>query len=229
MMLHTVGLDLVRYVPEFERPFDILTLIVEKHLETQRPFYFVQVGANDGIQDDPLRTLILRHKLRGLLVEPIPDIFEILCKNYAEAPQLQFANVAISTSGAPLTMYRVQKDALLPRFVHGLGSFEKYHLEKQGVPTNYIEEISVRSVTLPTLLANHRVREVTLLQVDTEGYDSVIVESSLECGILPKIINYEHCHLSPTTRLRCKRLLDNYGYRFIEAGKDTLAVRTSVD
>jgi hypothetical protein len=71
VMLHSVGLDPVRYVAEFERPVDILTLVVEKYLETQKPFFFVQIGANDGIQDDPLRKLILRHKFCGLLVEPI--------------------------------------------------------------------------------------------------------------------------------------------------------------
>jgi FkbM family methyltransferase len=224
-MLHSVGLDLVRYVAEFERPFDIVTLVVEKYLEIQKPFFFVQIGANDGIQDDPLRKLILGHKLCGLLVEPIPDIFEILRQNYADAPQLQFANVAISTTGGPLTMYRARNGVSLPKFVHGLGSFEKCHLEKQGVPKHSIEEISVSSVTLPTLLTSHGIREVTLLQVDTEGYDSVIVESALESGIFPEIINYEHCHLVPSTRLRCKRLLDKYDYRFVEAGKDTLAVR----
>ena len=36
------------------------------------PFRFVQVGANDGIYGDPLRTYIERHHWRGILVEPSP-------------------------------------------------------------------------------------------------------------------------------------------------------------
>lgn len=83
-------------MPEFEHLFDVLSLVVEKYLAKQKPFFFVQIGTNDGIQDDPVRKLILTHKLPGLFVEPTPDIFSLLCRNYADLPQLQFANVAIS-------------------------------------------------------------------------------------------------------------------------------------
>lgn len=52
-----------------------------------------------------------------------------------------------------------------------------------------------------------------------------IAQSVLEAGFLPKIINYEHCHLVPKIRFACKHLLESKGYQFLEVGKDTLAVQ----
>jgi hypothetical protein len=76
--------------------------------------------------------------------------------------------------------------------------------------------------TLPSLLEKHSIKDVTLLQVDTEGYDYRVVKSALEAGIRPKLINYEHVHLNQADRLACKLMLYNAGYRFAEVVTDTL-------
>lgn len=47
-------------------------------------FFFLQIGANDGRRADPLRKLVMRHKLTGLAVEPLPDIFMELKKIIAD-------------------------------------------------------------------------------------------------------------------------------------------------
>jgi FkbM family methyltransferase len=219
------GFDVVRYVPEFNRPFDVLPLLIREQLAANDPFFFVQVGAHDGVLDDPLRKLILEHGLAGLMIEPLPDIFDRLCANYATSPNLVFENVAVDVAEGSATIYRVTKHAAFSAYWQGMSSFEKENLRKQGVPKKYIESIEVPAFTLQSLLLKHKIAAVSLLQVDTEGYDYAIVKAALDAGILPKIINYEHCHLVPNVRLACKCLLDSRGYRFIEVGKDTLAVR----
>ena len=45
-------------------------------------FFFVQIGANDGINHDPLHEYVTKYNLSGLVVEPQPDVFELLRKNY---------------------------------------------------------------------------------------------------------------------------------------------------
>jgi len=59
---------------------------------------FLQIGANDGLRNDPIREHILRNQWDGVLVEPIPGIFEILVNNYNKLPELEFVNAAISSS-----------------------------------------------------------------------------------------------------------------------------------
>ena len=48
-------------------------------------FFFIQVGANDGLMCDPIRQFIVKHSWGGILVEPVPDYFELLKKNYLES------------------------------------------------------------------------------------------------------------------------------------------------
>jgi len=213
------GFDIVRYVPEVSKPFDVLSLVVEERLRLGTGFYFLQVGANDGVLDDPIRHLVTRHALKGLLVEPLPDLFDTLKKTYAGQAGLSFENVAIGDRPGSATIYRVKSAAQVPEHWHGMASFSHAHLLKEGAPADLIEPCTVRD-----LLARHSINRIDLLQVDTEGYDYEIVKSVLEAGILPAIINYEHCHLMPAIRHAAWQMLVERGYRFLEVGKDTLAV-----
>lgn len=220
-----IGFDIVRYVPELNRPFPILPLLVQDHLETGKPFYFVQVGANDGILDDPLRDLILQHSLSGLLIEPLPDIFDKLKQNYKDQPLLSFENVAILSHEGNVPIYRVRNDAPVPYLWHGLASFTRDNLLSQGVPPEYIDVCQVEGVSLQSLLTKHGINTVTLLQIDTEGYDFEVIKSTFDAGIFPNIINYEYWWLTPSIRHKCKQMLDMHGYQFLDVGKDTIAIR----
>src|SRR6478672_5148060 len=91
--IRKLGLDIVRYAPEVSSPFPVLPLVIRELLSTSRPFFFVQIGACDGEIDDPLNVLIRQHRLAGLLVEPLPDIFMRLREHYGDQPQLLFENV----------------------------------------------------------------------------------------------------------------------------------------
>lgn len=224
-LLRRTGFDLVRFVPDVEHPFPVLPYLVKEAVESGEPFFFIQVGASDGVLDDPLRPLVLQYALPGLLIEPLPDVYARLVRSYAGQSQLRFENVAVATRPGAFTIYRVREDAPLSPYVQLLASHRRSHLTKEGVAPQYIEAVEVPGMTLPQLLARHTIRHVSLLVVDTEGYDYDIVSSALSSGILPRIINYEHCHLAPRARVDAKRLLQAHGYRFIEVGKDTLAMR----
>src|SRR5262245_48292496 len=61
---------------------------------------FIQIGANDGLRNDPIREFIVRDAWTGVLVEPLPDVFDLLKKNYSgrAAARLEFVNAAISSA-----------------------------------------------------------------------------------------------------------------------------------
>ena len=50
--------------------------------------FFIQVGSNDATHNDPLRRFILERGWRGLMIEPVPHVFERLKRNYANRPAI---------------------------------------------------------------------------------------------------------------------------------------------
>lgn len=88
-----------------------------------------------------------------------------------------------------------------------------------------MEEVRVRGVTFERLLNDHRVKTISLLQIDTEGFDLEVIRMALESGVLPALINYEFVNLSLADRLESCRLLAERGYRFLHGRVDALAVR----
>ena len=82
LILRRLGYDVVRFEEKFENPFDLLDLVVRDYLSKNEDFYFVQIGASNGIRSDKLYTLICEFHLKGLLVEPLPDQFEELKQYY---------------------------------------------------------------------------------------------------------------------------------------------------
>ncbi len=224
--LHPLGFDVVRYIPDqFLPPFDILPRFFRAYigdmLEQDADFFFIQVGAHDGVEMDPIRESILAYHLRGLLIEPLPDAFARLRENYRSEPQLIFENVAIGDEPGRVPFYRV-KEGKGGVDWQVLAGFDKAHMMYEGVPEGLIEEIPVEMATLPSLLEKHGIDRISLLQVDTEGHDFRIVKAALEAGLRPTLINYEHVNLSRIDQNRCKHMLYDLGYRLIDIGIDTL-------
>src|SRR5438552_16548503 len=50
--------------------------------------FVVQVGAHDGAVVDPLRAELVYRRWRGVLVEPVPYVFERLRANYEGNPRV---------------------------------------------------------------------------------------------------------------------------------------------
>lgn len=230
------GIDVVRYVPTCERPFPVLPMLIRDYVgrKTSRPFRFVQVGASDGLTTDPLHELVVELKLTGILIEPLPDKFEELKRNYEFQSQLRFENIAVARNGGRQTIYRVKTDTGAPVGLQGSASFDPQHVLRQvsraglGEPTRHIAQVEVPTLTLEQVLARHQFTHVDLLQIDTEGFDFEVVKLAIESGIYPDIINYEYVHLPPKARLECRLLLAAHNYSFMDVGMDTLAVRTPI-
>lgn len=223
-----VGYDIVQHIEQPQHPFDLLGLAVAQRVQSKGRLRFVQIGANDGMMDDPLRELVLRYGLTGVLVEPLPDLFERLRRNYASQAGLVFEQAAIGESIGEATIYRVRAGADVPAWLHGIASFNPDHITRFEIgkhAKDVVEPVNVPVITLPALLAKHEIEDFDLLQIDTEGMDCRIVEWALAANLRPSIIHYEFCHAPPRERARCKTLLINAGYRFVDAGTNTLALR----
>jgi FkbM family methyltransferase len=227
-----LGYTVQRYAEPVDNPFSVITLIVESWLKTGQNCFFIQVGANDGVRSDPIRSVVLKHQLPGILVEPVPDIYQQLLENYKCNPNVRFESSAIGLQEGVLPFYRVNPDAGLPQWCQGIGSFDRNHLTQKFSDqkiADAIIEIAVPTITLAKLLEKHQVEKYHLLQVDVEGHDDYVVTAALESPYLPRIINYEFVHIPLHRRLELRALLKAKGYQFVDSGKDTTAVRCDSD
>lgn len=225
-VVRRLGYDVVKWRPErFEPALDVLPRLLSAYIEdfvrSDPDFFFIQVGANDGYELDPLRESILAHHPRGLLIEPLPDPMEKLRWNYRSEPQLLFDQVAIGDEPGRLPFYSV-KPGTGYQALDIASSFSKAHLLKFGVPEDAIQEQIIEVIDFATLLKRHHIQKVGLLMIDTEGYDYRVVKSALDSGARPELILYEYIHLPRDVQDRCKRMLYDAGYRFIDLGLETL-------
>lgn len=224
--IRSVGYEMLRADRVPIQTLNLLYLACQALHSEKDNIVFVQIGANDGITRDPLRDLIIRFGLSGVLVEPVPRVFSILKKNYEGVAGLKFENAAIAGEDGERILYVPAKGAA------GLGSqiatFDKEHLLRHGVKEEQIKPTPVKTLTLTTLLDKYHIGDLNLLQIDTEGYDFEIVQMAFDAGVRPDIIHFENCHLSPADKLRARECLSAEGYRYSETVWDTLAVSTSL-
>ena len=218
-----IGLKLTRAWRYPQCDANMLELAVPALLSSRgSEFFFVQVGASDGVTNDPLYALITRHNLRGICVEPLPSSFSRLQHTHAGNPNVTLENAAIAESdgsvklvapeGYDARLYIAQKSSLRPECV-------RKHFGKQA----RLREIEVAGLTFASLCRKHAVKAISLLQVDTEGFDYEVIRQSLAVGILPDAIHYESLHLTKREMEFCRLLLRANGYRLIESTVDTLA------
>ncbi|MFT6372361.1 MAG: FkbM family methyltransferase [Gammaproteobacteria bacterium] len=211
-------------------PFSLLEMAIKLQLDKEKKeFYFLQIGANDGILADALNPIIRKYRLPGCLVEPMRDVYKDLKMNYVDQKQLDFRNVMVSHKNGIGTMYRFRRDAELPAsFYHGLAREDSDYIFKRAKAaglTHLVESLEVKSETFDTLIDSLAVKHISLLFIDTEGSDDGIIEAAFESGIFPPIINYEWTEMTPQRRYLLKMKLLDHGYRFIDNGADTICMR----
>ncbi|HEY0974507.1 MAG TPA: FkbM family methyltransferase [Solimonas sp.] len=217
------------------RPRSPLEMVIEALALTRRDITYVQVGANDATHNDPLRAFTLRHAWRGVLVEPVPYVFERLKHQYAGRAHLTLENVAIAAQEGTADFHCLARsDDPLPPWYDQIGSFSRDNVLKHRdlVPGQPIPDIEQRIVTLQvpcltfeSLCRKHGLGTLDLVHIDTEGYDYEVIKLIDFDAHRPTVVLYEHKHLSPNDRAACRTHLHACGYETLEVGDDTLCLR----
>lgn len=206
-----------------------LEFVIAHLMLAKKNLYFLQIGANDGVTVDPLHKFVTEYGWSGILVEPIPHVFESLRLNYKNASNLKFVNAALSDADGFRTMYTVRMDSDTFQHAHAYSSFDRSVISRQTqwIPdiANRIEETQVRSISMATLLRETEGRTIDLLQIDAEGYDFEILKMIDFSRLKPAIICYEHAHLGRDSMNHAVALLVAQGYRITRDRLDTIAYR----
>lgn len=122
------GFRLVRAQP-FERS-------IRRWELTHEPFYFIQVGAHNGITSDPFHRFVVEGVAwNSLLIEPQTPCVQILRSVYGDRSNVRIMHCAVgemdtestgASRGKTVTLYKIRDDATgLPHWANQLASLRR--------------------------------------------------------------------------------------------------------
>jgi FkbM family methyltransferase len=183
--------------------------------------FVVQIGANDGAAGDPLVEGFRQTRWSGLLVEPVPHLYEMLVARYRDRPGVRIEQAAVSTYDGEAPLYRLRTvPGASPEWFNQLATLDREVLLKHrsSIPEidSLLVEERVPTVRLDTLLARHEVSRIDLLVIDTEGHDFEVLRTLDFARFRPILVMFEHQHLSEGDKQAAYALLKTAGYDFRE-------------
>lgn len=199
---------------------------------------FVQVGSNDGVKFDPICLQVRTRGWTGVMVEPVPYLFERLEANHGGGRRVRLENAAVADRTGTQPFYFLARSSggepALPDWYDALGSFRRdvvlSHREHIPDIDDRLRVLDVPCLTFEDLCRKHALTRLDLVHVDTEGYDYEVLKQVDLGRWAPAVVLYEHKHLRPDERTAAERLLEEHGYDRVSDDTDTLAVRrTSLD
>lgn len=207
--------------------FDTIQQRIHSVLPWWKRQTIVQIGANDGERGDPLSALLRnRRRWHALLVEPLPEYFRQLVKNYGSSHRFMFEQSAVGTTNGRLVFYhlneRARQSSHWRDYFDRIGSLDQSDLihnlgDCAEAMAPYIVETEVNVLSMDTLLKKWGIERIDALIADAEGYDWEIIKQTLELGIKPKVAVFEHTHLNSAERAAAlKALVSEYSIQQME-------------
>lgn len=197
---------------------------------------FLQIGANDGISNDVARELVVKFRMKGVMVEPLPFLFRRLQKNYRYLKDVRLVQCAVSYQESNLVMYHLSESFLAQHpegeSLSGLASSNREHIVRhfpETMPQNLpIEKTTVECMTAEQLLDSSGYQRFDIVFIDVEGMDADLIKgmSLSELGV--KALVYETAHLGAHSG-GLDEYLDLKGYRVMHFGDDALAISKNLN
>lgn len=195
----------------------------------QKNVFALQVGANDGVSHDPIHHYITKYGWQGLLLEPLPDIFEKLQRNYRSRDGITLRNAALADKDGAMTFYRIKPGPEVPEFCQLLGSFSRdtilWHKHIFPAIESHIVEQSVEALSFDSLVEQHGIGKIDVILIDTEGYDYEVLKQIDFRRFRPSLVICEKVHLSDDAKKASVELLGKAGYDVHTSVMSFIAVR----
>ncbi len=225
----------------FWAPRNAIEKEIHKRSKRDRSFTFLQIGANDGRINDPIFPFIFRDKWRGHRFEPLETPFNQLKILHKHTPWVEPVKALLGTKEGTVPLYCLSFSA--KRWATGLSSLNKAQLETQ-IASGYVarraqkyndvlpvdREAWIEAKEMPMhelnawILGQAKGR-LDLLQIDTEGYDHVLLEALDLKKLRIGMICFEKLHIPKSALLACVTKLKAAGYGLVESDCDILAIR----
>lgn len=196
---------------------------------------FVQVGSNDGVRYDPICAQVRTRPWTGIMVEPVPHLFERLQAHYGSNRRIRLESSAVADHDATQPFWFLadagdDHDGL-PDWYDLLGSFRRdvvlSHRDEIPDIEARLRVIDVPCLTFESLCRKHAVERIDLVHIDTEGYDFEVIKLIDLERWQPAAVLFEHKHLSDDDRAACAAHLAAHGYELYADDSDTFCLRRS--
>ena len=190
---------------------------LSKYFESEEKKYIIQIGANDGIQNDTIRRFLKTpDNYEAILVEPIPYYFNKLKLLYKKRKDIKIIKTAVGSKNKKIKLYfippkvadQMNGDGPFNNWAHGLGSFKletiiyrikknifrgKKYIEKIPYFISSIDSINVRIIKTKKILS--QTKKNLLLIVDVPGYELEVLKG-IDWKYAPKYIMLEGDHFN---------------------------------
>lgn len=153
-----------------------LDLKLRPYLKNIKNGFFVEAGANDGINQSNTYYFEKYLGWKGLLIEPIPEVFEKCRKN---RPNCLVENFALVAPDYPDNKIIMRYSNLMSVVKGGMKTKkdEDLHIET-GCRLKNLKtyEVSVPATTLTKVLDKNSIKKIDLLSLDVEGYELSVLK-----------------------------------------------------
>tara|TARA_Y100000310_G_C20675993_1_gene813056 strand:+ start:1746 stop:2531 length:786 start_codon:yes stop_codon:yes gene_type:complete len=216
-------------------------------VNSAQPPTLLQIGANDGVQDDLVSSFIKKSKIRSILLEPVPSLYEELVKNYASYENVECYNCGIASYTGKKNITTVDYENFCkdweskewgspPIWANGLSTYDEtknclggpFGVEATNKEIRAFKtEVETDVFTLPDFLNTHGIDRIDIYESDAEGYDCLIFDQLDLKEYSPFLILAEtHSHkLKEIRNMRAKLLRHKYSLLTEERAWDTIAVK----
>jgi FkbM family methyltransferase len=209
-------------------PARMLDYVLSRLWPDLQGLHFVQIGANDGVQNDPIVALITRYAWHGVMVEPLPQHLAALRSRYGNNPRVTLVAAALDAQAGRRALYDINPGThTLPQWSRGLASFSRERVleaaQSLDLPPSCVQQTEVATVTWNHLWGQCPHARCDILIMDTEGFDLELLKLADLGQLKPRVIQFEHACASPADRLAFYGQLIAFGYEIATDGPDTVA------
>ena len=216
---------------------------LENFFNKKEKKYIIQIGGNDGIQNDPLRKyFVKKNNYKAIIFEPLNYYFECLVKLYEGRDDIKIKKNGISNFNGIKELYFIKPavadqmngDGPMNNWAHGQGSFDKkiieFHIEdnqfrgekykkdirfyKENIESEEIKIIKLSDIYIPDNIE-------TLLVIDVQGFELEVIES-INFNNAPKYIFYEDDLKDKPKAEKIKSILKKNNYKYIGGDHDLI-------
>lgn len=172
--------------------------------------FFIEIGASDGITLSNTYLLEITYDWKGICVEPIPDKFELLCKN---RPNSLCYNYAVYNDSNKQVIFDIANTNDL---LSGISNNIDFHID---VVNSNKTQIIVNTISFNDLLEKSNAPlYIGYLSLDTEGSELEILKSVDLQKYIFGLIHVEHNYIEPR-RTQIRQLLTSNGYNYIRSNQ----------